>query len=242
MTKVEILEEIKRIAANSGGAAPGMGKFEAETGIRRADWLGVYWRSWGEAVREAGLTPNAPPPRIEEEDLLTRYAGLARQLGHAPTKADLKLAKRRDQTFPSDTVLVRRFGSYPAVRNHAYEFCRRTPRFSDVAPLLETVKQVRTRAEPDRQGRPLTGFVYLLKHGTRAEYKIGMTSNPIRREGEIRLQLPEKLQPLHYIETDDPAGVEAYWHTRFAAKRKEGEWFALSREDVAAFRRWKRIV
>ena len=53
--------------------------------------------------------------------------------------------------------------------------------------------------------------------------------------------MPEKVAPIHYIETDDPAGVESYWHTRFAAKRKQGEWFALSPEEVRAFKRWKRI-
>jgi hypothetical protein len=81
----------------------------------------------------------------------------------------------------------------------------------------------------------------LIKHGSRSEYKIGRTSNPIRREGEMRLQLPERVKPVHYIETDDPAGVETYWHTRFATKRKEGEWFALSPDDVRAFKKWKRI-
>ena len=85
------------------------------------------------------------------------------------------------------------------------------------------------------------GYVYLMKHGSRREYKIGRTINPVRREGEMGIQLPEKLQPVHYIKTDDPAGVESYWHSRFAAKRKEGEWFALTAQDVRAFKRWKRI-
>jgi hypothetical protein len=85
------------------------------------------------------------------------------------------------------------------------------------------------------------GYVYLLKHGSRREYKVGRTNNPLRREGELGVQLPEKLQPIHYIETDDPAGVENYWHSRFANKRKEGEWFALTPTDVRAFKRWRRI-
>ncbi len=68
-----------------------------------------------------------------------------------------------------------------------------------------------------------------------------MTNNPIRREGEIRLELPEKVKPIHYIETDDPSGIESYWHKRFSSKRKEGEWFSLTAEDIRSFKKWRKI-
>jgi hypothetical protein len=83
--------------------------------------------------------------------------------------------------------------------------------------------------------------VYLIKHGKGREYKIGRTGNPLRREGQVALDLPNEVQPIHYIKTDDPVGIESYWHARFRTKRKRGEWFALTADDVRAFRRWKRI-
>ena len=119
--------------------------------------------------------------------------------------------------------------------------------FDDIISICSKVPKTAIEKAADEKSDAVNadygkiGYVYLVRHGTRNEYKIGKTNNPVRREGEIRLELPEKIKPIHRIKTDDPSGIESYWHSRFASKRKEGEWFSLTVEDVRAFKKWRRI-
>lgn len=242
MDKEHIICEIRRTANANGGLALGWRRFEEETGIRYYDWYGQYWTRWSDAVREAGFEPNRMSEAYDETFLVGQLVLLTHRLGRVPTQGDLLLATKNDPAFPSEKVF-RRLGSKPQRAARILTYCEANPGYDDVAALWQQVptaepEAVVTEAE-DAPNAP--GYVYMLKHGTRREYKIGRTNNPLRREGELGIQLPEKCQPVHYIKTDDPAGVEAYWHNRFASKRKEGEWFALTLQDVRAFKRWRRI-
>jgi hypothetical protein len=242
MDKQHVINEIRRTAKVNGGVALGWRRFTQETGIRYCDWYGRFWTRWGDAVREAGFEPNRMLEAYDDQFLLEKIVLLTRSLSRVPTQGDLLLATRTDSAFPSEKTF-RRLGSKPERASRVIAFCDANPGNDDVAGLwkLVALSEQPPEAEGADPAPPAVGYVYLLKHGSRREYKIGRTNNPLRREGEVGIQLPEKLQPVHYIKTDDAAGVEHYWHTRFAAKRKEGEWFALTVEDVRAFKRWRRI-
>jgi len=242
MEKEHIIREIQRTANANGGVAFGWRRFEDETGIRYYDWYGQYWTRWGDAVSEAGFTPNRMSEAYDDAFLISQLARLTLRLGRVPTHGDLLLATKSDPEFPSEKVF-RRLGSKPQRAARILAYCASNPGYADVAALWGQVSTVERTAEiEDAEDAPtVVGYVYLLQHGKRREYKIGRTNNPLRREGELGIQLPEKLQPVHYIKTDDPAGIEAYWHSRFGSKRKEGEWFELTAQDVRAFKRWRSI-
>jgi Meiotically Up-regulated Gene 113 (MUG113) protein len=234
MTKAHILQEIKRTAEANRGVPLGMGRFRSETGIKQSDWFGVYWARWSEAIVEAGLTPNQLQGAYDKTELLDKYVALVRELGRLPAKGDLRLKARVDADFPSDGT----FGTKPELIKQLVEYCQDRPGHEDVIRLCEAYSS-RKQELPDETSPQAVavGFVYLTKSGR--FYKIGKTNAVGRRERELALQLPEKSTTVHVIRTDDPTGIEAYWHKRFEVKWKNGEWFDLSAADVSAFKRRK---
>ena len=236
MTREHILKEIRRTAEMNDGAPLGRNRFQRETGIRDNDWLGKFWARWSDAVREAGYSPNKFTNRIADEVLFEKYIELTRALGRLPTRSEMLLRSRTDAEFPYPAA-YRRFGlRLPFIQKLAKR-CRARKGFEDIVLLCEeyATKYEPTRRKPPREGEP--GAVYMMRSGK--FYKIGKSNAPGRRVREIGIRLPEKVSIVHVIRTDDPAGVEAYWHKRFDAKRRNGEWFDLTRSDINAFKRRK---
>ena len=241
MDKQQILNEIRRLASTSNGKAPGSQRFESETGIRKSNWYPKYWLRWGDAIREAGLQPNSLSSAFSTDFLITKYIDLIRELGRFPIEGDLAIKRREDKTFP-DRGAFYSLGLKAQRAAKILSYCRDHEDCADIIPFCSGVLSTSsTNTSDGTLENRAAGYVYLFKHGSRREYKIGKTLNPVRREGEVTLQLPEKIEPIHYIKTDDPSGIEKYWHTRFAEKRKEGEWFALTAADVQSFKRWRKI-
>lgn len=243
MDKQQILAEIRRTAGENGGVPLGVDRFTAETGIKEYDWRGRYWARWNDAVREAGFTPNTLNPRFQDEELLEPIVTYMRELGRYPTVAEMRLRKRQRPEFPSDVVISRRW-TRQELAPLLLAFCERSPEWSDVAEIcrkmaVEPFDATQGPAHEDDNFQ--TGYVYLalMKVGREKRYKIGKANLVEQRTRQVAVNLPEELELIHAISTDDAYGIEAYWHRRFADKRRGGEWFQLTRDDVRAFKRRK---
>jgi hypothetical protein len=227
----QILKEIKRLANANGGQPPGRATFKRETGIRVVEWHGVYWARWSDALVEAGFAPNAYREKLDTKLVFEKYIEAARHFGHLPTIAELKMYRLAHSDFPNEDTIHKSFGSKSDLLSNLRTWVRDKPDLQDIATMVGPEVEER-EAPPSKEG-----LVYLIKSG--AHYKIGRSDELERRVKEIRIALPEAATLVHSIRTDDPPGIEAYWHRRFADRRAKGEWFKLTSADVLAFKRRK---
>jgi len=246
MNKQHILDEIRRTAKENGGVPLGKNRFESETGIKESDWSGRFWARWGQAVEEAGFQANSLQPRFDDDVLLAQLAEFVRELGRLPVVSEVKLRKLQDANFPNAKTLFGRFGTKALLANRLLAFSEPRDAWSDVAAICQNI----ARSHPDASGSAEpklkdddfeTGYVYLalMKIGKEKRYKIGKADIVGRRTKQVAVNLPEDLELIHVIATDDAYGIEAYWHRRFDEKRRGGEWFVLTAADVKAFKRRK---
>ena len=237
MNKETMLNEMHRVAKELGTDTLGKTKFANMSGITEGRWLGKYWVSWSDAVQAAGLKPGLMTGAHNKELLLESLAALTQKLGHFPTAAELKMERVTNRDFPNHNVFGR-LGNKSAMTEQLRQHAATKPELSSLVSLLPARVVSMQEESIESIGSVLTeGYVYMLKLGK--HYKIGKTYSVPRRHREITLELPKRPDIVHSIRTDDPDGIEIYWHRRFEKKRTNGEWFALGLEDVKAFRQRK---
>jgi len=227
----QIISEIRRLA-DENGKAPGQRLFESETGIAAHIWLGKIWARWGDALTDAGFEPNEWQGKRDSDEILEGLIGAIRHYGHFPSNAELTFYRQSEPSVPHVKAVRRHFGHRHQLLAVLEKRCEEDSAYSDVLPLLPKIEA--TTAAPD-EPTVRDGHVYLIKSGD--FYKVGRSDELERRVKEIRLALPEAATLIHSIATDDPPGIEAYWHRRFADERANGEWFKLAPSDVKAFRK-----
>ncbi len=229
----KILAEIKRLAAENG-VPPGKKIFAKQIGIREHQWSGVLWARWSDALAEAGFEKNVLQARFATEDVLAKILEACRHYGRVPTSAEMRLYRTKHSSFPSHNTISSHFPSRNQLLKALATHASQVEEDQDIGLMIPDIPE----PSESPSGLPvpkLQGSVYLLKSGS--YYKIGRSDELERRVKEIRISLPEAVSLVHTITTDDPAGIEAYWHRRFADRRANGEWFRLELSDLAAFKR-----
>jgi len=237
MTKEEILAEIRRTTEENGGKPLGVDRFRQATGIKSYDWM-RYWPRFGDALRELGFEPNTLNQAFEDDYVLQKAVEFTRELQKFPTITEMVTKRFGDASFP-DVKVFRRFGTQVELLTRVAEFADSKPADRDVAELLKPELERSKATTPTRSTKTRSGFVYLFSERP-GHYKIGISDDPERRLYELT-KGPYKPELVHKFQTDDPSGVEAYWHKRFSGKLMRGEWFRLDASDVNAFKRWRKI-
>lgn len=238
MKKEHIINEIIRTTKENNGIAMGHQKFLKETGIKRSDWYGKYWTRWSDAIREAGFKPNKMQAPYDENYIIERVISLIREIKKYPTTGDFRMKAYQTHDFPAHNT-IHKLGRKDELVKKIVNYCKNQSRYQDVIKICsEVITTFEEKVEDDFKETDFQfGYVYLMKSGR--YYKIGRSNFVERRNYELGTKLPEDLKIIHKIRTDDPGGIESYWHNRFEGKRKKGEWFDLSPGDVKAFKRRK---
>lgn len=227
-----ILEAIKQTAKTNGGVPLGKQAFSKQTGIKDSEWYGVYWVRWSDVLKEAGFTPNAYNKRADKSVLLEKLVPAIRHFGKFPTYGEFRLYSKTNSNFPAHNTIHSHFPTKTDLITQMAAYVVGKPELQDIAVLC---KEFDVPEKDIPESAIKEGHVYLFKSGD--YYKIGKTDNLERRVKEVTVTLPEALTIIHTIRTDDPDGIEAYWHRRFNDRRAKGEWFKLSVSNVRAFKR-----
>lgn len=238
--KQKIIAEIKRTAKENDGVALGREKFFKVTGIKQSDWHGKYWRTWSDALQEAGFGANSLAAATDKNVLLLNLAKLTRKLKRFPANIDLRMERKVDSSIPSHNTF-NNLGSIDERIELVRKYAADNKEFNDILPLLPESEEL--LVEDNTTLKIKEGFVYmfLMQVGKEKHYKIGKSVLVERRSAEVSLHLPEDVTLVHTIKTDDAYGIEAYWHERFSDKctGQGKEWFKLTKEDIQAFKKRK---
>jgi glucan-binding YG repeat protein len=78
-----------------------------------------------------------------------------------------------------------------------------------------------------------SGYIYFVQEYMNGSFKIGKTKYIEKRMNLFGVKLPFENKLIYLIKTSNHHQTEAAFHKHFSSKRLEGEWFALTKEDIA---------
>src|SRR5207302_10865710 len=141
--------------------------------------------------------------------------------------SEMRLRKRQNDAFPNHKVLER-LGSRPQLAALLSSFCERTGDWPDVVAICQSIAASSpSSTSRSEEGDFENGYVYLalMKVGREKRYKIGKADIVGRRTRQIAVHLPEDLDLVHAISTDDAYGI------RSEERRVGKEWRSRQRRE-----------
>jgi len=97
--------------------------------------------------------------------------------------------------------------------------------FKDKDELVKELKKIEQAEEKQH-------IVYVIGNTTLAVYKIGRSSNYKVRRSVLAVTFPFEIDTEILIITGNEIVLEKELHNKFSSKRRKGEWFTLTKEDL----------
>lgn len=245
-SKEEILKKIKEWSKENDGKTPGEKVFYeyADFNVYQLHKLG--WANYGELVDEAELIPNTfDNTQYSYEQICDLFISAMREKNQWPSRGYLDVKHLNDSSYPSSATFYKKLGLTGDLAQSILDYIGDKDDYDDVKNIcLPVIEKYAVSDKSDEAGKTVEE-VYMYKYKNQSQpIKVGRSKDVERRGEEIVIGAHDKAVLIHSIKTDDPSGVENYWHRRFRKSGREeynNEWFRLKPEDVKAFKRWKKI-
>ncbi len=119
--------------------------FEKATGIRMSEWYGIHWRSWGDAITEAGYEPNERQGKLSSDEVLRKYAEAVRHFGRIPAEIDMRMFSRERPDFPGRSTYSNHFGNKQRLVAALAKFVRENADYADLEQIPITLVRILRR-------------------------------------------------------------------------------------------------
>jgi hypothetical protein len=236
MDKLEILNTIKKAAADNGGKCPTLRNFIQTTGIKERMWLGKYWARWSDAVKEAGVTPSHIIISYDASYLLQKITELILEIKKFPTGPEISLKRNSDKTYPSDNCFFYSFGGKRLLIKEILRYCNDKPELRQVSGIC--LAEYNRLYQP-KEKKAEVFFVYILSKSEK--YQLVISDKFI-----IPDEFPKKLPGCscyRQFQSRETEIIIATWQNDFADKQDGNNWYKLTREDLKLFeRKIKKVV
>ena len=173
----------------------------------------------------------SPYPSFSQELINAVYAGQGTYIMPSVAGEDEQVL-RKVTDFVFDLFQV---NSSKRKKKSGTQAARRAARLRTLLGKDEAKLDLSLTKQRTKSKTPIAGVVYLLKAGE--HFKIGKSIKFDKRLEQIKLLLPYAVEVVHVIRAAHVSQAEAHWHRRFAALRRNGEWFLLTEAEVNEFKR-----